>query len=99
MTVSIVSRGLKGSKITRLEKHGEAGHTVAMVAVSWMAKPVVVSSRCRRLRMPPDLPGRGAAGPAAWASAAIASTTPSSGSSRRTRRTRDRVRVWEAMAR
>src|SRR5215470_12014420 len=54
---SSVSRGLNGSKITRFEKHGEAGQIVAMVAVSWIEKPVVSSSRCSRLRMPPGLPG------------------------------------------
>jgi hypothetical protein len=34
MTVSTVSIGLSGSKITRFEKHGATGHTPAMVAAS-----------------------------------------------------------------
>src|SRR5207245_11396302 len=45
---------LSGSKYTRLLKHGLDGHTVAMVAVSWTAKPCGVSSRVMMLRAPPD---------------------------------------------
>src|SRR5215813_13573260 len=53
MMLSGVSTGFMGSKYTRLLKQGEAGHTVAMVEVSWMERPCGSSSRCIRLRTPP----------------------------------------------
>src|SRR5688500_10377411 len=53
MMVSALSVFLRGSKRTRLLRHGIAGHTVEMVDDSWMAKPCGVSSRCARLRCPP----------------------------------------------
>src|SRR5262245_5831530 len=46
---------LSGSKITRLLKHGIAGHVVETVDVSWIAKPCGVSSRWARFIVPPDL--------------------------------------------
>src|SRR5215467_3376364 len=51
--LSGVSTGFMGSKYTRLLKQGEAGHTVAMVELSWIESPCGSSSRCMRLRMPP----------------------------------------------
>src|SRR5580765_8034899 len=51
--VSIVSAGFIGSKYTRLLKHGEAGHTVAIVEVSWIDRPCGSSSRCITFRTPP----------------------------------------------
>src|SRR5215468_2490541 len=53
MMVSGVSAGFMGSKYTRLLKQGEAGHTVAIVEVSWIESPCGSSSRCIRLRTPP----------------------------------------------
>src|SRR5499427_5341850 len=53
MMLSGVSTGFIGSKYTRLLKQGEAGHTVAMVELSWIESPCGSSSRCIRLRMPP----------------------------------------------
>src|SRR5262245_54846617 len=56
MIVSIVSTGLNGSNMTRLLKQGAAGHTVAIVAVSWIENPWARSSRCMATSTPPDLP-------------------------------------------
>src|SRR5262245_36826653 len=56
MIVSIVSTGLNGSNMTRLLKHGAAGHTVAIVDVSWIENPWARSSRCMATSTPPDLP-------------------------------------------
>ena len=56
---------LAASAAAQTPKQGEAGQIVAMVAVSWIEKPVVSSSRWSRLRIPPGLPGVGAAGGAA----------------------------------
>src|SRR5262247_1227823 len=53
MMLSGVSTGFMGSKYTRLLKQGEAGHTVAIVEVSWIERPCGSSSRCIRLRTPP----------------------------------------------
>src|SRR5712691_7121745 len=61
--VSALSVGLAGSKITRLLRHGIAGHTVEMVGVSWIAKPWDRSSRSMMLSDPPDLGVWAAAGP------------------------------------
>ena len=55
MTVSALSVGFSGSNSTRLLKHGIAGQTDEMVAVSWMAKPWGKSSRWVRVRSPPGL--------------------------------------------
>src|ERR671934_2945510 len=41
--------------MTRLLKHGAAGNTLEIVAVSWIEKPWGRPSRCMALRMPPDL--------------------------------------------
>src|SRR5439155_892853 len=57
MIVSTLSVFLRGSKSTRLLRHGIAGQTVEIVAVSWMANPCGRSSRSIRLRTPPDLGG------------------------------------------
>src|SRR5437879_13361082 len=54
MTVSRLSTRFIGSYMTRLLKHGAAGNTVEMVAVSWIEKPCGRSSRCMAFRMPPD---------------------------------------------
>ena len=54
MTVSRLSTRFIGSYMTRLLKHGAAGNTLEMVAVSWIEKPCGRSSRCMALRTPPD---------------------------------------------
>src|SRR5215468_1876085 len=51
--LSGVSTGFMGSKYTRLLKHGEAGHTVAIVELSWIESPWGSSSRCITFRTPP----------------------------------------------
>src|SRR5262245_11484520 len=72
----MVSVGFMGSKYTRLLKHGEAGHTVAMVEVSWIDRPCGSSSRCITLRTPPYFGVSARAGsPAAIATAAAHAIT------------------------
>src|SRR5262245_17582042 len=72
----MVSVGFMGSKYTRLLKHGEAGHTVAMVEVSWIDSPCGSSSRCITLRTPPYFGVSARAGsPAAIATAAAHAIT------------------------
>src|SRR5512132_3319464 len=53
--VSALWMGFRGSKSTRLLRHGMAGHMVEIVGLSLIAKPCGRSSRSLNVSQPPDL--------------------------------------------